>query len=220
VKNIVITGTTTGIGRATKEKFEAQGWYVCSINRPEDDIREVSTIFNPVAVPADGSGIDVFVNNAGIMLLSDFEKTTLEDWDALIETNLRAPFFLCQTYIPYINDGGHLINIGSTIGEYPDKEFAAYAISKVGVIALTTALAKRYGERIFVNCINPGFVNTDITSDIEETPQELIDEIPMRRQAEPEEVAELIWFIVHNKYFNGSSIRFDGGMAVKQGGSV
>jgi len=120
---------------------------------------------------------------------------------------------LSKKVIPFIKDKGHLINIASISGIYPEKEFVAYAISKVGIIMLTRCLAKRYGNRIFVNSISPGFVRTNLTG--QPIPDELIDMIPMKRVAQPEEVADLVWFIVNNHYLNGANIVFDGGIFVK-----
>ena len=207
-KIIAITGTTSGIGKAIKEKFEKENWQVISLNLPEFDVRDVKKI-EKLKLPY----LDVFVNNAGIMPLVDFEKTTLKDWEDTINTNLRGPFFLSKKVIPFIKDKGHLINIASISGIYPEKEFVAYAISKVGIIMLTRCLAKRYGNRIFVNSISPGFVRTNLTG--QPIPDELIDMIPMKRVAQPEEVADLVWFIVNNHYLNGANIVFDGGIFVK-----
>ena len=216
MKTIAITGTTSGIGKATRDLFIRWGWDVLELNRPNFDVRDLETIQNYTPPK-----LDVFVNNAGIMLLRDFEKTSSYDWWEIINTNLRGPFFLCQRVIPQIKDGGHLINIASISGIHPDKEFIAYSISKAGLIVLSQALSKRYGNRIFVNSISPGFVDTDLCMDIEPVvPQHLIDDIPMQRQAAPEEVAKLVWFIANNKYLNGANIRFDGGLLAKYAGGI
>jgi len=87
-KIIAITGTTSGIGKAIKEKFEKENWQVISLNLPEFDVRDVKKI-EKLKLPY----LDVFVNNAGIMPLVDFEKTTLKDWEDTINTNLRGPSF-------------------------------------------------------------------------------------------------------------------------------
>lgn len=221
MKTIAITGTTSGIGKAIVEKFEkglvvyGEIWNVIPLPRSVLDVRDVEAI-RRLELPE----IDVFVNNAGIMLLRDFPDTSLEDWNKTIDTNLRGVFFLSQKVIPLIKDKGHLINISSIAGTFPEREFMAYNVSKAGVTMLTQCLSKRYGDRIFVNSISPGFVNTNLTTEVpgvpsEPTPQHLIDDIPMQRQAEPEEVADLVWYMVHNKYFNGSDVKFDGGLSSK-----
>jgi len=211
-KVIAITGTTFGIGKAIKEKFQKENWKVISLSLPEFDVRNLEQIKN-LKLPK----LDVFVNNAGILPLIDFEKTKLQDWEDIINTNLRGPFFLCQKVIPLIKNKGHLINIASISGVYPEKEFIVYSISKTGVIMLTKCLAKRYGGRIFVNSISPGpILKTKLTG--EPMPKELIEQTLMKRGGTPEEVAELIWFIVHNKFFNGHNFIFDGGIVVKHFG--
>ncbi len=214
MKTIVITGTTSGIGKAIAERFDGKPWRVIRLTREKLDVQDVEAI-QKLTLPR----MDVFINNAGIMLLRDFPDTTLEDWNKTIDTNLRSVFFLSQRVIPLIKDKGHLINISSIAGTFPEREFMAYNVSKAGVTMLTQCLSKRYGDRIFVNSISPGFVNTNLTWERqgapESTPQHLIDDIPMRRQAEPEEVADLVWYMVHNRYFNGSDVKFDGGLTTK-----
>jgi len=236
MKTIALTGTTSGIGKAIAERFEREPvvgclgkpWTVIRLTRDILDVQDVSAI-QALELPE----LDVFVNNAGIMLLSDFPDTTLEDWNKMIDTNLRSVFFLSQKVIPLIKDKGHLVNISSVAGTFPEREFMAYNVSKAGVTMLTQCLSKRYGDRIFVNSISPGFVNTSLTKErpqiqgdrlikpgtlAEPTPQHLIDDIPMKRQAEPEEVADLVWYMVHNRYFNGSDVKFDGGLTSKYWG--
>jgi len=222
MKTIAITGTTSGIGKAIVERFEKawkrddELWKVISLPRSVLDVDDVKAI-QALNLPE----IDVFINNAGVMLLRDFPDTSLEDWERTINTNLRGVFFLSQRVIPLIKDKGHLVNISSIAGSFPEREFMAYNVSKAGVTMLTQCLSKRYGDRIFVNSISPGFVNTNLTTEVpgqplsEPTPQHLIDDIPMKRQADSSEVADLVWYLVHSNYFNGSDIKFDGGLSTK-----
>lgn len=216
MKTIAITGTTSGIGKAIVERFDKEGWHVIPLFREVLDVKNVKAI-QALKLPK----LDVFINNAGVMLLRDFPDTTLEDWDRTINVNLRGPFFLCQKVIPLIKDKGHLINISSVAGIFPEREFMAYNVSKAGLTMLTQCLSKRYGDRIFINSISPGFIDTNLTTETpgvpltEPTPQHLIDDIPMKRQAESEEVADLVWYMVQNRYFNGSDIKFDGGISTK-----
>jgi len=222
MKTLAITGTTSGIGKAIVERFKKgtqmyeEDWNVIPLPRSVLDVDDVEAI-QALKLPE----LDVFINNAGVMLLRDFPDTTLKDWERTINTNLRGVFFLSQKVIPIIKDKGHLINISSIAGTFPEREFMAYNVSKAGVTMLTQCLSKRYGDRIFINSISPGFVDTNLTTETpgvplsEPTPQHLIDDIPMKRQAEPEEVADLVWYMVHNRYLNGSDIKFDGGLSTK-----
>ena len=214
---IALTGTSSGIGRAIVEKFRKEGWGVAAFPRYVLDVRNVEAIIRLNF--GEGKQLDAFINVAGIMLLRDFPDTTLEDWENIMNTNLRGVFFLCQKVIPLIKDKGHLLNISSIAGTFPEREFMAYNISKAGVTMLTQCLSKRYGDRIFVNSISPGFVDTKLTQEnretLEPTPQHLIDDIPMKRQATSEEVADLVWYVVNSKYFNGSDLKFDGGLSTK-----
>jgi 3-oxoacyl-[acyl-carrier protein] reductase len=102
-------------------------------------------------------------------------------------------------------------------GINPDKEFMLYSLTKAALINFTYALSKRYGNRIFVNCISPGFVESNLCGN-DPVPPHLIEDIPMKRQAKPEEVAELVWNMINYKYLNGSNIVFDGGISAKHMG--
>jgi len=207
MKTIAITGTTSGIGKAIALEFITEKWNVLELNRPEFDVTDIIKIMS-----YEFPEMDVFVNNAGIMPLVDFAETRLRHWNAIIKTNLMGPFFLCQRVIPKIKDGGCLINIASVSGLQPDPEEIAYSISKAGLLMLTRCLAKRCSGRIRVNAISPGFIITDLVEG--DTPEHLVNRIPMKREGEPEEVAHLVRNIVDMKYLSGANIVLDGGLLV------
>lgn len=216
-KSVGITGTSTGIGKATAQLFKEKGWEVYEFNRPEYDL----TKFESYKKIADAlpEKIDAFINNAGVLLLNDFPEETEEQYDREMTTNAKAPFFLSQLIIPKIKDKGHLLNISSISGTYPEKEFISYNMSKAALTMMTMCLSKRYCDRIFINSISPGFVATDLTTDVDPiTPQHLIDSIPMKRQAQPQEISDLIWYVLNNTYINGSNIIIDGGLGTKYNG--
>ena len=214
---LALTGTSTGIGKATAKHYKDLGWEVYEFNRPEYDLMKMES-YKKIA-DALPEKIDVFINNAGVMLLSDFPVATEEEYDREMTTNVKAPYFISQYIIPKIKDKGHLLNVSSTSALVSEREFMSYNMSKAALTMLTKCLSKKYGDRIFVNEINPGFVDTDLTTDVDPvTPQHLIDDIPMGRQCSPEEVAGLIEFILNSKYFNGSSVKFDGGLLTKYDG--
>jgi NAD(P)-dependent dehydrogenase (short-subunit alcohol dehydrogenase family) len=213
---IVITGTTSGIGKAIVDKFKH-----CI---PENEVIELNRDTMDLRNPAEISGwdvpddIDVFINNAGVMFLTHFEEAVRTEWEDTINVNLRAPYLLCQKVIPKIKDGGHLINIASVSGIYPDKDLISYCVSKAGLIMMTNCLSRLYSDRIFVNCISPGFVKSNLCKG-EPTPDCLINEIPMKREAEPEEIADVVYHIINSKYYNGSNIVVDGGFGMKHFGN-
>lgn len=161
--------------------------------------------------------IDVLVNNAGIALDKEFEDRTVDDWHNTIDTNLIGPFLVSK----YVGNemlkvkSGKIINVSSTNGInafFPTS--IDYDASKAGIINLTHNLALQYAPYINVNSVAPGWVNTDMNKDL---PEDLINEetekIYLKRFAEPEEIAKVIYFLASDdaRYINGEIIKVDGG---------
>jgi len=209
MKKVVITGCVSGIGRATADLFRERGDSVQELNLPDFDVRKLDIItgYTP------DEPLDVFVNNAGIMSLTDYENSDISDWQNTIDTNLRAPYFLFQRVIPHIKDGGSLIVVCSTSSVYPEESMVVYSVAKAGLLSLTKSMARRYGHRIRVNAVLPGFVDTKIVP--EPPPQRMIDNIPLKRMASAKEIAEVIWFLTQHEYMNGASIVCDGGLLAR-----
>jgi 3-oxoacyl-[acyl-carrier protein] reductase len=164
--------------------------------------------------------IDVLVNNAGINQTGDFDKITEDEWDAVIDVDLKGVFICCQEVLPYISDGGRIINIGSISGEYGGPRTPSYAAAKAGVMALTHCLARFVGQRrITVNCISPGAIESEL---LDSTMQgklrkEVMQMILLGRLGAPEEVAAVATFLASDEasYITGQVISVNGGAWVR-----
>ena len=161
--------------------------------------------------------IDVLVNNAGIAIDKEFEDRTAEDWRKTLDTNLIAPFLVSKYVgeVMFKNKSGKIINISSTNGIntfFPTS--IDYDASKAGLINLTHNLAIQFAPYINVNCVAPGWVNTDMNKEL---PKELIEEetnkIYKKRFAEPEEIAKVVTFLASEDadFINDEVIKVDGG---------
>lgn len=162
--------------------------------------------------------IDTLVNNAGINRDSLIHKMSLEEWDSVINVNLKGAFNCSKAVAKYMMEQkyGRIINISSVIGQMGNVGQANYAAAKAGIIGLIKALAlelARYGD-ITVNVVAPGFVNTEMTRRVpEKVLKSFIERIPFHRLAEPEEVAHLVVFLASDlaKYITGQVVAINGG---------
>lgn len=240
-ESVLVTGSSRGIGKATIIEFAKKGYNVI-INYLESEKEaitlknEVETNYNVKAliVKADVSNenqvkgmieqivrefgrIDVLVNNAGIAIDKDFEDRTIEDWNKTLSTNLIGPFIVSK-YVGKImlqQKRGKIINISSTNGInafFPTS--IDYDASKAGLINLTHNLAIQFAPYINVNCVAPGWVNTQMN---QELPKDLIQEetekIYKKRFAEPSEIGKLVCFLASEDadFINDEVIKIDGG---------
>lgn len=164
--------------------------------------------------------IDILVNNAGITRDNLIMKMSEEDFDKVLDTNLKGTFntirHLARQMIK--QRGGKIINISSVSGVLGNAGQANYAASKAGVIGLTKTMARELASRnILVNAIAPGFVNTDMTEKLGESVKEAaVSQIPLKRFGNPEDIAEMAVFLASSKadYITGQVIHVDGGMAM------
>jgi len=182
-KVCVITGSSRGIGKAIAHGFAREGAEVVityvkhkkmaqQVGKEIDaklilrlDVRDRTSIRKAFKRIAKEYGhIDVLVNNAGINHPADFDKQTDKEWNEVIDANLTGVFRCCQEVLPYIEDYGRIINIGSLSGEYGGPRTPSYACAKMGVMALTHNLARFLGPRnICVNTLSPGVIESDMT---------------------------------------------------------
>jgi 3-oxoacyl-[acyl-carrier protein] reductase len=243
-KVAIVTGSSSGIGRAIAEDFAANGAkVVVNFKRSADAAAEVVDAITQnggtaVAAQADVSDlesatdlirftldtfgqIDILVNNAGItrdtLLLSMKES----QWDDVLNTNLKSVFNCTKAAVrPMIRRkmGGRIINISSVSGMRGQPGQANYAASKAGIIGFSKSLAKELGSRaITVNVIAPGFVLTNLTADL---PEKLINQtkdlIPLGRWGDTNEIADVVTFLASSKasYITGEVIKVDGGIAI------
>ena len=217
-KNVIVTGGASGIGQATAARFLDEGCSVCVIDRSEEArarvARELPNLtrvidadvsgFDQVqlafaeAVEAMGS-VDVLINNAGISIRHDFLDITPQEWDQVVDVNLKGVFYMAQTAARHMvgKGGGVILNTASTAGNVGYPHYADYSASKGGVIALTLAMSLELAPAVRVNAISPGYVLTPMqrAEYSDEMLQAVNSKIPMGRHAKPEEIAALFAFL-------------------------
>lgn len=240
-KVALVTGSSRGIGKAIVTDFAEKGYNVVINYKKENNEaqrlkEELERVYNikALTIKADVSDenevknmieqiisefgrIDVLVNNAGIAIDKEFDDRTVEDWKLTLNTNLIAPFIVSK----YVgnemlkNKSGRIINISSTNGInafFPTS--IDYDASKAALINLTHNLAIQFAPYINVNCVAPGWVNTDMNKEL---PKDLIEEetskIYKRRFAEPSEIAKIVTFLASDDadFINDEIIKVDGG---------
>ena len=234
-KVAIVTGASRGIGKAIAIELANGGAKVIvNYNRNAEAAEAVAADIGGIAVQADIStpegcealiqaatdagGIDILVNNAGITRDGLMVRMSDDDWNVVLNTNLQSVFRLCRatTEIMMRARRGSIINITSVSGIRGNAGQANYAASKAAVAAMSTSLAKEMGRRgIRVNCVAPGFVATDM---VDAMNPKVVDAaksmIPMRRLAEPEEVAKVVRFLASDdaSYVTGQQWVVDGGL--------
>jgi len=217
-KNVLVTGGASGIGQATAARFLEEGCAVCVLDRSAEararverelpdlagvidaDVSSLKQVQDAFAEATDRMGsVDVLINNAGISIRHDFLEITPDEWDAVLDVNLKGVFYMAQTAARHMMDKGSgvIINTASTAGNNGYPHYADYSASKGGVIALTQAMALELAPVIRVNAISPGYVLTPMQR--AEYSDEMLDavnsKIPLGRHAKPEEIAALFAFL-------------------------
>lgn len=240
-KNVLVTGGTRGIGEAISREFAKRGYdiiinYVKSDEKAKKLKQELETTYHIRVFPiqADLSSeiqienmvnlaikefgkIDVLINNAGIVIDKEFEDRTVEDWKKTLDINLIAPFILTKLIGKEMArcKNGVIINISSTNGlntYYPSS--VDYDSSKSGLISLTYDSAVQYAPYVRVNCIAPGWVNTEMNKELSiDYVKEETKRILVKRFGEPEEIAKVAIFLASKdaSFINSTIIKVDGG---------
>ena len=245
-KVAVITGASSGIGRASAAAFAREGASVVAVGRNESelnalrdesrdhpgtirphlaDVTEASQMERLVSETLDQFGsIDVLVNAAGIIKNGTIENTTIDDWDKMMNINLRSVFMLMQKCVPYLEASkGNIVNVSSVTGTRAFPGVLAYCVSKAGIDQLTRCVALELApKRVRVNAVNPGVVVTNLHKRggmDEESYEKFLEHAkethPIGRAGKPEEVAELILFLASDKagWITGATYEIDGGRA-------
>lgn len=218
MRKALITGTSRGIGKATKKLFEQNGIKVFAPTRKEMDLSCNESIRKYVSIL--NEDIDILVNNAGINDLASIEEITDEKIEEMIQVNLTSQLQLIKLLSPAMkkNKYGRIVNISSIWCDFSKEKRILYSIAKAGIKGLTVASAVELSKyNVLVNAIAPGFVNTEMTSQ-NNTPEQikvLTDALPIKRLAEPKEIAEVIYFLASDKntFTTGQTIFVDGGFS-------
>ena len=228
-KKALVTGGTRGIGAAiAKELLKTFDHIVITGTKEENkgceglDFKKVDFLNKQELAEfldfVKKSNFDVIINNAGINEISEFEEIEIEIFDRIMHVNLRVPFLICQSGIPYMkkNNWGRIVNITSIFSRVSKEYRAAYSASKFGLDGLTLALSHELSSHgILANCVGPGIIETELTEKVlGDTGKKLmIEKIPQKRLGKVEEVASLVAWLssTQNSYISGQNIMIDGG---------
>jgi 3-oxoacyl-[acyl-carrier protein] reductase len=238
----VITGAGRGIGRAIALKFAAEGADIVCVSRTAENSEKVAAevralgrkawahavdVANAAAVNsaaekilADCGKVDILVNDAGVTRDGLLMRMSEEDWDTVLDTNLKGAFLFTKAFTrAFVKQrSGRIINVASVIGLIGNAGQANYAASKAALIGFTKSVAKELASRgITVNALAPGFIETDMTAALkDEMKAELLKRIPLGTLGQPEDIAQAALFLASPaaRYLTGQTLTVDGGMVM------
>ena len=239
-KVAIVTGASRGIGRCIALALAAQGAKVVASARNAEALDnlveeimgqggEATAVVGDVAVDTDAAGlidqavarygqVDILVNNAGITRDGLLLRMKNEDWDAVLDTNLKGAFLCIRAAAKIMSKqrSGRIINISSVVGEMGNAGQANYCASKAGLLGLTKSVARELARRnVTVNAITPGFIVTDMTDDMTDKAREaMTEQIPLGRLGEVDDIANAVIFLASDQssYITGQVLGINGGM--------
>ena len=235
-KKILITGASGGIGNELVKKFNslsgkvlATGTKIEKLNSLKKQFPEVEILKFDLSehsiieefiddVSSKLSGLDIVINNAGINMDNLSLRMKDEEWKKVIDINLTSTYYLCKSSIKKMlkNKYGRIINITSIVGHTGNIGQSNYAASKAGIIGMSKSLAIEYAKKnITINCVSPGFIQTDMTEKISENVKNVLtSKIPMSKLGTGEDVANTVAFLSSDaaSYITGETIHVNGGM--------
>ncbi|BBY83093.1 2-deoxy-D-gluconate 3-dehydrogenase [Mycolicibacterium pulveris] len=243
-RKAAVTGASRGIGRAIALALAAAGADVGLVARSLSDLEKVAdevralgrtaVVAHMDVTDADSvngavddvhrrlGGLDVMVNNSGVVSAGHALDTTLAEWDRVLDTNLRGTFVCCQAAGRHLTaqGAGKVINVASHFGLMAVPGFSAYCASKAAILHLTRVLAIEWARHgVQVNAIAPGYVETDLSADVRENPElkdRVLQRIPARRMADAAEIGPLAVLLASSQsdYMTGSVLVIDGGQSI------
>lgn len=238
-KTAFVTGSTRGIGRAIAQVLQGAGAKVAVLGREEAKAKAVATEVGERAQGfacdvGDGASItaaveavtkalgpvDILVNNAGITRDNLLLRMGDEEWDQVLDANLKGAFRTVKAVLKGMmkRGGGRIVNVTSIVGLTGNKGQANYSASKAGLIGFTKSVAKEYASRgILANCVAPGFIETDMTAALPpDARAALLREIALERLGRPEDIAGAVLFLASDlaAYVTGQVLVVDGGMVI------
>ena len=213
----LVTGASRGIGAAIALELARQGFQVVGTATTDGGAAGITEALIDEIVKTQG-GLHVLVNNAGITRDTLAMRMKDEDWDAVLDTNLKAVFRASRAAIrPMMKQRfGRIISITSVVGASGNPGQANYAAAKAGVAGMTRALARELGSRgITVNCVAPGFIETDMTAALPEEQQKTLNaQIPLGHMGKPQDIAHAVAYLASREagYVTGQELHVNGGM--------
>ncbi len=240
-QRVLVTGGTRGIGRATVEAFLDAGARVAVNGRSARSTEEAVSRMSLEAVAAPGDvgrvadcraivdtavaqlgGIDILVNCAGVAVNGDAETVSEAVWDETLDINLKGTFFMIQAALPHLREArGNVVNLASDAGLIGEAGLAVYCASKGGIVNLTRALALELAPDVRVNCVCPGYVDTDMvrrdvieaSADPAATEAAIKATAPLNAMGRPEDIAQAILYLASAsaRFVTGSALQIDGG---------
>lgn len=239
-KVALVTGASRGIGRAIAEKLAADGYTVVGTATSDGGADNISAYLKAAGNNGSGMKLDVadgdsvtevvkavaeqyaaplvLVNNAGITRDNILMRMKTDEWSDVIDTNLNALYRVSKACLRGMTKArwGRIVNITSVVGAMGNMGQSNYAATKAGAEGFSRALARELGSRsITVNCVAPGFIDTDMTRELTEEQRELmLGQIPLKRLGQPEEIAALVSFLCGDSagYITGETLHINGGM--------
>ena len=227
-KRVLVTGAANGIGRATAHAFAAEGAHVigldiqpatgtvpiirCDLTREEDIVAGVAKAV------AEMGGLDVLVNNAGIMREAPLAEVTAAHIDQHYAVNLRAAILVTREALPHLRDGSRIVNIASELAYLGRANASVYCATKAAILGLTRSWAREFAPRILVNAVAPGPTDTQLLGfeSMNEEQKKLETAHPLGRIGKPEEVAAAVLFLAGPgaTFFTGQCLGANGGAAM------
>jgi 3-oxoacyl-[acyl-carrier protein] reductase len=239
-KVAIITGASRGIGRLIAVALAAQGAKIVASARNAEALETLTAeikalggdalaVVADVSVEADANNlidravatygkVDILINNAGITRDGLLLRMKSDDWDAVLDTNLKGAFLCTRAAAKFMSKqrSGRIINISSVVGQMGNPGQANYCASKAGLLGLTKSVARELARRnVTVNAVTPGFIVTDMTEDMNDKAREaLTEQIPLGRLGEAEDVANAVLFLASDRssYITGQVLGVNGGM--------